>query len=197
MTDRPPKFALLRRAPRLEIGRVADLWDFRVDAERDFATAQLRLRLRLRLATRGRRAAAICRQRPAAAAAAGRRVAFWALRRDFWSWQPSPGVVGAALRLGRSWTDARRLVLSGRAYGSTQAKNYALDAGRRVRYRYVTLYLGGRVRSLVVLERVRGTASRASRRIQYYSRCVASGFPATSGNSAPAGIVRSIGCACG
>ena len=39
MTDRPPKFALLRRAPRLEIGRVADLWDYRVDAERDFATA--------------------------------------------------------------------------------------------------------------------------------------------------------------
>ena len=107
MTDRPPKFALLRRAPRLEIGRVADLWDFGVDAECDFTRAQLRLRLRLRLATRGRRAAAICRQRAAAAAAAGRRVAFGRSCRDFGPdsvpgcrWSRAPGLAGRGLMRG-------------------------------------------------------------------------------------------------
>ena len=153
MTDRPPKLALVRRAPGLDVGRVADLWDFGVDAERDFATAQLRLRLRLRLATRGRRAAAICRQRAAAAAAAGRRVAFWALAGlcpgglPRVSLEPRSG-------LRASWTDARSLVFQiGRARTVRRKPKIRtrVYAGRWapgtavVKYRYVTLYnLGGR-----------------------------------------------------
>ena len=129
MTDRPPKFALLRRAPRLEIGRVADLWDFGVDAECDFTRAQLRLRLRLRLATRGRRAAAICRQRAAAAAAAGRRVAFLGAPAGTLVLTAFPGVVGAALRAGRVGTDARLAFrAAGRVYVRRNARETTLDA---------------------------------------------------------------------